>query len=953
MAVGGRQRCGDPAQTAMKGFIHKSALLALILTAGAEAFAPASRGITTNIAVGKTSSLQARHRLPAGVNDGNDDNIKSFQHHASPSDDLVNDRENEHENDSHCRQGLGFRRLRRLSNLLQRKSKPVTFAIATAASFVSCLPGQPSRQSLLRPAAAQASAPIVLRAAKPKDDPPMVQAMKKAEQLKKQRSMEEFDRFMQKCNDIEDSQGKKARDDYEKQYQAERQANEAKKAIDLENLKRDLLDEGKDPNTDLDAEREVFQFEHDIDLAKVPGTPQNEQMIRNFRSRGKNTPTFESQRYIVKCQVEDLKARGVDPLAHFSQPEVMDKTRAIYKMDNKVAAKVAKQYEALMDQYGGRLTPAQEGEVPFVRSSVGDEPIVQSSESAREKRAAEKAAAKAKRAAEKAAAKAKLAAEKEAAKKERADQKQARSEAKAKAEANKAEEKKQVDDAGKAAATAAVAAALSSAHMASDSEIAATAGMDFSATAGREAVSHSELAESSAASTKIPNSKELIKTIRSHATVKNVGTVVIAGGATVYGINYYKENNSAAQEERERQLKLIMGVSDDDDDDEDDFESDIDDDEDDEDDLGSALKNDKEVLPPPKQETPKAKKQPPAPVSEPPPPTRVQPKRKLGIFSKKNANARETDLNVLISPNAEAPEFATLLAKILTFGAPGRFPAISSMGEIPFDEFDLEKAKEMLSELRSDLDLSDEKSAEIFASVVNCMIIDIVDLASSTLKAKDKDEKLTVDAINVVMDFMDHAASLFDAVAKDVTIKPVTYGGNLKKKELEQMFSIYAGSSMMSLVGGGTSQDRVDTLQLVFDISDKKAEGLMQKHMMKMMMNLMKDGGKGMEGMMEGMPGMEGMEDMMKAMGGMPGMPGLDGDLSPEDLKQTVKMMKDLMDSGQVSQEELAEIRKQFKDMYGSDISDLIKQADKEGAGAGMGEDERELLDMFKRILGE
>lgn len=181
----------------------------------------------------------------------------------------------------------------------------------------------------------------------------------------------------------------------------------------------------------------------------------------------------------------------------------------------------------------------------------------------------------------------------------------------------------------------------------------------------------------------------------------------------------------------------------------------------------------------------------------------------------------------------------------------------------------------------------------------------------------------------------------------------MTYGGNLKKKELEQMFSIYAGSSMMSLVGGGASQDRVDTLQLVFDIPDKKAEGLMQKHMMKMMMNLMKDGGKGMEGMLEGMPGMEGMEEMMKAMGGMPGMPGLDGEISPEDLKQTVRMMKDLMDSGQVSQEELAEIRKQFKDMYGSDISDLIKQADKEGAGAGMGEDERELLDMFKRILGE
>lgn len=175
------------------------------------------------------------------------------------------------------------------------------------------------------------------------------------------------------------------------------------------------------------------------------------------------------------------------------------------------------------------------------------------------------------------------------------------------------------------------------------------------------------------------------------------------------------------------------------------------------------------------------------------------------------------------------------------------------------------------------------------------------------------------------------------------------------------MFSVYAGSSMMSLDalsgGGGTSQDRVDTLQLVFAIADKKAEGLMQKHMMSMMMNLMKDGGKGLEGMMP--EGMEGMEEMMKAMGGAEGMggmgmPGMDGEVSPEELKQTLGMMKELMDSGQVSEEELVEVRSQFKEMYGSDISDLIKKAQDEGDGeGGMSEDERELLKVFKQILGE
>ena len=355
-------------------------------------------------------------------------------------------------------------------------------------------------------------------------------------------------------------------------------------------------------------------------------------------------------------------------------------------------------------------------------------------------------------------------------------------------------------------------------------------------------------------------------------------------------------------------------------------------------------------------------KVPPVIATTSPPPPAPKPKRTLGIFSKRNADARPTDLNVLISPNAQAPELATLLAQILTFGAPGRFPKVKTWKRnMPFETYDVEMAKTLLVESRNDAELTDEQAAEIFASVVNCMIIDIVDLASSTLKVEKKknddtnsSEKVTVDAINVVMDFMDHAASLFDSVSKDITIKPVVYGGALRKKDLEQMYSIYAGSSMLAMDGSGTTtQDRVDTLQLVFGITDKKAEGLMQKHMMKMVMNLMKDGGKGMEGM----PGMEGMEEMMKVMGGgggMPGMPGMDGgEMSPEDLKQTLGMMRDIMESGQVSKEELGEVRKQFREMYGSDISDLIKKASEEGAAEEMTDDERELLDLFKQILGD
>jgi hypothetical protein len=166
-------------------------------------------------------------------------------------------------------------------------------------------------------------------------------------------------------------------------------------------------------------------------------------------------------------------------------------------------------------------------------------------------------------------------------------------------------------------------------------------------------------------------------------------------------------------------------------------------------------------------ETPKATKPAPAAVSTPSPPPPPPPKKKLGIFSKRNADARETDLNKLIGPNSQAPEFAKLLAQILTFGAPGRFPKVTSWRtSMPMDKFDLDTAKSLITQSRDDAGLTDTESAELFASVVNCMVIDIVDLASSTLKGKEKNEKLAVDAINVVMDFMDHAASLFDAVAK-------------------------------------------------------------------------------------------------------------------------------------------------------------------------------------------
>merc|ERR1712127_368508 len=135
--------------------------------------------------------------------------------------------------------------------------------------------------------------------------------------------------------------------------------------------------------------------------------------------------------------------------------------------------------------------------------------------------------------------------------------------------------------------------------------------------------------------------------------------------------------------------------------------------------------------------------------------------------------------------------------------------------------------------------------------------------------------------------------------------------------------------------------------------------GIGQKVMMKSLMGAMKDGGGeggGMEGLAEMMGAMGGAEGGMP--GGMPpGMPGMGGDpeqeLTPEEIKQSVGMMKELVESGTITKDEVALVKKQFQEAYGADISDLIKAADSGEMGDDLGKDGKDLLDLFKTVLGE
>ncbi len=345
------------------------------------------------------------------------------------------------------------------------------------------------------------------------------------------------------------------------------------------------------------------------------------------------------------------------------------------------------------------------------------------------------------------------------------------------------------------------------------------------------------------------------------------------------------------------------------------------------------------------------------------PPAKPAPKKnRFGLGIKKNKNQRETNLSVLIGTSPDIStltgmeKFGRTLAGFLTFGAVGRFPHVEvflESVEVP-PSFDLESARSRLTELRDQVGMTNLLAAEAFANVVNCMIIELIDLASSSLK--EKDDKIVVAALNVVLDFMDHAGALYDAVAGEVVINPVVYQGSLGKSKLEQMYGKYLGTNLMGM--DEESTERSDRLQAVFEIKEGKAQGIQQKLMMKTMMKLMKSGGKGVEGM----EGMEGLADMMKEMGGADGMDfeammknmENGGDMpapSPEELKESIKMMKQLVDNKMVSPDELEKVKQEFRNSMGADIEELIKMAEEQEKLGELDDDGRELLSLFKEVL--
>lgn len=615
------------------------------------------------------------------------------------------------------------------------KFKPFGLALLTAAALRSY------------PQLANAAAPMPIRTevdvAKPEDV-----AIQKFEAQLRVEKVKKYEAFKRKAAKIEAEHGADAKKQFEKDYTAQQDRLEQQKVENLENLKHQLLEKGVAPVVDPEWQRQLVLLKTGRDLADVPGTKQYvQQMMSKRKGSAAASRDKTLNREVLKLVVQDLKNRDIDVMEYFNVNRF--ETEKIYQMTPSSAKNLLEEYHANMVKYG-QIAPPEPGTLSVLEKRNQDPDWQKKQEENKKKQlAAQAAEAKAVASAEKAKAKAEAKKQKEAAKEEAKKQKAA-----AKLAAQEAKEAKKKESQAKKAAAAAASAAAST--MSSGPELTEIAPSAESDEVTEETVAVEQPAVVEAKST--ATADEGLK-------ILPVAAVVAAVGGGGYAFKTMRANAAVAEEERQRQFKLIMGEG-----------------------AGSKPTTPKPTAPaleldsfvdeiideppkavesePPKEEDVPTASEPestPTPAADEPAPK----KRGLGIksmFSRRNTNSRETDLNVLVGADAKAPGLATLIAKIFTYGAPGRFPSVQALpGAMPMEVYDLERAKELLGAAKETVSFTSEEYAELFADVMNCMLVDIVDLASSSLK---EDDKVTFEAINVVVDFMNHASVLFDETAE-------------------------------------------------------------------------------------------------------------------------------------------------------------------------------------------
>jgi len=128
----------------------------------------------------------------------------------------------------------------------------------------------------------------------------------------------------------------------------------------------------------------------------------------------------------------------------------------------------------------------------------------------------------------------------------------------------------------------------------------------------------------------------------------------------------------------------------------------------------------------------------------------------------------------------KAPEFTTLLAKLLASAAPNRFPDIELLpggDELStMKEFDSSKAEQLLADARRSEAIDEEEAIAIYEDVSQDMLNDIVEGETSSMDETGTDSPTEV-SVDTVVGFMERISSVYDALLIGFTHSPHSGGG--------------------------------------------------------------------------------------------------------------------------------------------------------------------------------
>ena len=239
-----------------------------------------------------------------------------------------------------------------------------------------------------------------------------------------------------------------------------------------------------------------------------------------------------------------------------------------------------------------------------------------------------------------------------------------------------------------------------------------------------------------------------------------------------------------------------------------------------------------------------------------------------------------------------------------------------------------------------------DAAANAFADVVNAGLIPLVDAAVPSLKLGDAESLPPLSAVVRVAAVAGLAFEELGLVPFAGT--PVVYEGRAPKSKLQSLFARYAAAGVAAGLDEESTSDAVDlaavdTLQALFQISDKQADRLAQQVVTKLVEQMMARAGEDgdQDGLLAALAGQEGMPGM-PGPGGMPGM--------PTDPAEQMAALRELVDSGQLSDDDKREIKKMFAEsLGGGDVDEKIREANKNKDQ--LDPQAREALDLLNKLM--